>query len=270
MNIIVLTPWDLAIAGLLVVVLATLSHFQKLSLGKRMLVGATRTAVQLTLIGFVLKALFAQSHWGWVGLMGTVMLLVAGREAVMRQPRRFKGWWAFGIGTSSMFLSSFVVTILVLNLVISPAPWYTPQYAIPLLGMMLGNTLNSVALTLDRLTQETWRAKGSIEARLLLGHSWREAIGPIRKEAMRTGMIPMLNAMAAAGVVSLPGMMTGQILAGNPPMVAVSYQILIMFMIAAGAGFGAIAAVSLGARRLFDERQRLRLDRLRVLEADGV
>jgi putative ABC transport system permease protein len=75
-------------------------------------------------------------------------------------------------------------------------------------------------------------------------------------------MIPMINAMAAAGLVSLPGMMTGQILAGNAPTDAVRYQILIMFMIAAGSGFGTMAAVGLGARMLFDERGRLRLDRL--------
>jgi putative ABC transport system permease protein len=75
-------------------------------------------------------------------------------------------------------------------------------------------------------------------------------------------MIPMINAMAAAGIVSLPGMMTGQILSGTPPVEAVKYQILIMFMITAGAGFGTLTAVWLAGRRLFDERQRLRLDRL--------
>jgi putative ABC transport system permease protein len=71
--------------------------------------------------------------------------------------------------------------------------------------------------------------------------------------------------MATAGIVSLPGMMTGQILAGNPPVEAVKYQILIMFLVASGTGFGTLGALALGARRLFDERQRLRLDRLRPL-----
>ena len=74
--------------------------------------------------------------------------------------------------------------------------------------------------------------------------------------------MPTINAMMAAGIVSLPGMMTGQILAGSPPLEAVKYQIMIMFLIGAGSGFGTIAAVSLGARRLFDSRQRLRLERL--------
>ena len=76
-------------------------------------------------------------------------------------------------------------------------------------------------------------------------------------------MIPTINGMAIAGLVSLPGMMTGQILSGTPPFEAVKYQILIMFLIAAGTGFGTMVAVWLGARRLFDERSRLRLDRLR-------
>lgn len=76
-------------------------------------------------------------------------------------------------------------------------------------------------------------------------------------------MIPIINSMAAAGIVSLPGMMTGQILAGSPPVEAVKYQILIMFLIAGGTGFGVMAAIGVTARRLFDDRHRLRLDRLR-------
>ena len=88
-------------------------------------------------------------------------------------------------------------------------------------------------------------------------------IGDLRREALRSGLIPIVNAMTAAGIVSLPGMMTGQILAGAPPAEAVKYQILIMFLIAAGSGFGTVAAVWLASRRLFDDRGRLRLDRLR-------
>jgi putative ABC transport system permease protein len=80
---------------------------------------------------------------------------------------------------------------------------------------------------------------------------------------MRSGMMPTINAMAVAGVVSLPGMMTGQILAGAPPIEAVKYQILIMFLVSAGTGFGTFVAISIGARRLFDGRHRLRLERLR-------
>ena len=98
----------------------------------------------------------------------------------------------------------------------------------------------------------------------MLGHGWSEAIAQYRREALRAGLIPIINAMAAAGIVSLPGMMTGQILAGAPPVEAVKYQILIMFLIAVGTGLGTLAAVVIGSRRLFDDRQRLCLDRLRA------
>ena len=96
----------------------------------------------------------------------------------------------------------------------------------------------------------------------MLGQEWSNAIEGVRHESIRSGMIPIINSMAAAGIVSLPGMMTGQIIAGSPPLEAVKYQIMIMFLIAAGTGFGTLIAVNLGAARLFDERQRLCLSRL--------
>ncbi len=96
----------------------------------------------------------------------------------------------------------------------------------------------------------------------MLGATRLEAIADIRREAMRSGMMPIINAMATAGLVSLPGMMTGQILAGSPPLEAVKYQILVMFLISAGTGFGVTAALWLASKHLFDERHRLRLDKL--------
>ena len=162
-----------------------------------------------------------------------------------------------------MFVSAFSVTVLALVLLIQPIPWYLPQYAIPLLGMLLGNTMNGIALGLDRLTSTAWQQQRVIEARLMLGQTASTAISDIRRESMRVGLVPIVNAMAAAGVISLPGMMTGQILAGAEPIEAVKYQILIMFLISGGAGFGTLAAVYLAVGRLFDERQRLRLDRLK-------
>ena len=263
MNIIVLGPLDLGLAALLVLLLAGMTRLQGMDLAPRILIAAGRAAIQLTLIGLVLKTIFRTVHPGWLLGMALVMLAVASREVMSRQDRPFLGWWGIGIGAVSMFVSSFVLTVFALKVILSPSPWYMPQYAIPLLGMMLGNTMTSIALGLDRLTREVYRERGQIEARLMLGHSGREAMRPLLREAVRAGMIPSINAMAAAGVVSLPGMMTGQILAGNSPMTAVNYQILILFMITAGAGFGVAVGVWLGGRRLFDERQRLRLDRLK-------
>jgi putative ABC transport system permease protein len=254
---------DLLIGAGLVLLLALVSIQLQSNISRQLVIAAVRTAVQLTLIGLVLKVLFANASLGWVTLMAFFMLLIAGREVMMRQERRFKGWWGYAAGTLSMFLSSFAITIFALIVILGEDPWYAPQYAIPLLGMLLGNTMSGIAIAMDRLTHTAWEQRNVIEARLMLGERWDEAIADYRRQAVRSGLIPIINAMAAAGIVSLPGMMTGQILAGAPPVEAVKYQILIMFLIAAGTGMGTLAAVSIGSRRLFDERQRLCLDRLR-------
>lgn len=262
MTVISITPFDLALTAVLILLLATLSFVMRLGIERQLMIAAIRTAVQLTLIGMVLKIVFATAQLQWVGLIVLVMLLIAGREVMARQQHRLTGWWGYGVGTVSMFVSTFIITVMALIVVIGTEPWYQPQYAIPLMGMMLGNTMNGIALGLDRLTGDARDQRTTIEARLMLGHHWQVAISDIRRNSIRVGMIPMINAMAAAGLVSLPGMMTGQILAGTPPVEAVKYQILIMFMITAGTGFGTMAAVWLASRRLFDERHRLRIERL--------
>lgn len=259
---ILLTPIDLFLAAILVLLLALTARRMRLSLEQSLIIAALRTTAQLLLIGLVLKLLFENINLFLITLLALVMLLIAGREIMVRQKRRFLGWQGFGIGTVAMFISSFSVTLLTLFVIIGNEPWYQPQYAIPLLGMLLGNTMNGISLGLDRLTTSAWIQRREIEARLMLGHTATEAIAEIRRESIRVGMMPIINAMAAAGIISLPGMMTGQILAGAPPLEAVKYQILIMFLIAAGTGFGTLAAVWLGSRRVFDERERLRLDRL--------
>jgi len=262
MNIISLSPFDLSLAAVLVLLLAFVSIMLKLDLASRIVIAAIRTVLQLILIGLVLKALFAQVNLLYVAALSIFMLLVAGREVMARQQRRFGGLWGYGLGTLSMFISSFTLTVYALVVVVSTDPWYTPQYAIPLLGMMLGNTMTGVSLALDKLTTTAWQQRAVIEARLILGQDWKTAIGDITRDSVRIGMIPMINAMAAAGIVSLPGMMTGQILSGTEPLEAVKYQILIMFLITAGTGFSAMLATWIGARHLFDDRQRLRLERL--------
>jgi len=263
-NLVSLTYIDLAAAAALVAGIATLSHGLGLGLARPLLVAAVRTVAQLLLIGLVLEVLFADGRPGWVLAMALFMVSAASAEVYMRQKRRFSGAWGMGIGAGALLLSTFSVTVLALGAFVGPQPWYAPRYSIPLLGMVLGNTMTAVALGLDTLKESAWRQRAEVEGRLLLGQPWQTAIGDIRRESMRVGMIPVINAMAAAGLISLPGMMTGQILAGSPPLEAVKYQVLIMFMIATSTGLGSVVAVSVAAQRLFDERHRLRLDRVRA------
>lgn len=259
---VLLTPYDLILAASLIVINAGLSLLLNLGIGRSLLIAAIRTTLQLFLLGLALKFIFNLVHPGLIALMALFMLSTAGWEVMRRQQYRFLGFWGFGIGASSMCLSSFLITFFALVCILRNDPWYAPQYAIPLLGMLLGNTMNGIAIGLDRLTQTVWEKKAIIETRLMLGQNFSEALSDIRRDSIRSGLIPIINAMSVAGIVSLPGMMTGQILAGAAPMEAVKYQIFIMFLIAGGAGFGTLFAIGAGVRRLSDKRHRLRLDRL--------
>ena len=257
-----LSAFDLSIAALLLLVCAGLSQGLRLGITQSLLVAAARTVVQLLLIGLVLRIVFAEPRLEWVLPIALIMLLAAAREINARQRQRLAGGWGFAISVVSLSLSSFLLTVITLKVILSVSTWYAPQYAIPILGMLLGNSMNGIAIGLERLTQGAVDQRAVIEARLLLGQSWSEAISDVRKDGIRAGLIPIINAMAGAGIVSLPGMMTGQILAGAPPVEAVKYQILIMFLIAAATISGTIAGVWVTSRRLFDQRDRLRLDRL--------
>ncbi len=263
MNPVSLSALDLVYASLLILLLAFISIKRGFNLHKQLIIAALRATIQLLLIGYILRWLFGDINPYWLILVSSIMLFAAGREVISRQQRPFSGSFGYLSSTLSMFLSSFVLAIGALSIIIQPDPWFSPQYAIPLLGMLLGNTMNGISISMDRLTSTTWQQQNIIEQRLMLGQTSTEALFEIKKDAMRAGMIPSINGMASAGIVALPGMMTGQILAGSEPLEAVKYQLLILFLISAGSGFGVYASIEMGSRRLFDRQHRLRLERLR-------
>ncbi len=254
---------DLALSALLVLADAGLSLAFQLGMHRRLLWSALRMVVQLLLMGLVLTTLFTLVSPLLTGVAALAMVAFAGREVAARQDRRLSGWWSYGLGTASMLLAAVLVTVLALTTALKPTPWYDPRYALPLLGMILGNTMTGVSLGLNSLTSGLAQRRTAVEARLLLGYDRYQAAAPVVRQAMRQALLPIVNVMSATGVVSIPGMMTGQILGGVAPAEAVKYQIMILFLIAGGVGLGALAAVFGGAWRLTDARHRLRLDRLR-------
>ena len=262
MNFISVTPIDLAIAAVLVILNGALSIALGLRIEAQLAIAAVRMVVQLLLVGIVLTTLFALVSPLWTGLAALAMVLFAGREIVARQERRLLGAWAYGLGTACMLVAATIVTVFALTTQVQPDPWYNPRWSLPLLGMILGNTMTGISLGLHTLTTTVVRERAAIEARLALGASRNEALQSASRSAVRTALMPIVNAMAASGLVALPGMMTGQILAGIEPIEAVKYQILIMFLIAGGTSLGAVTAVAGGVYRLTDARHRLRLDRL--------
>ncbi len=258
---------QLGCAAALIVVNIAISAWLRLGLTRNLLVASVRMVVQLLLVGFILEAVFAlQTPWPVIGI-GLVMAVLAGVTAVQRTRRRFPG--IFWESLLSVLGASFVVTGIALTGIIDVQPWFLPQYAIPLLGMVLGNLLTGVSLALDRFMEGAVREADTIEADLALGATRWEAAHPLLVEALRTGMIPTINAMMVMGVVSLPGMMTGQMLAGASPASAVRYQIVIMFVIASAAALGTLAVCLAAFLALFNDRHQLCLMRLRHARQGG-
>jgi putative ABC transport system permease protein len=259
---ILLTVPDLAIAAILVVLDGLLSVVLRLGLHRQLAVAAVRMVLQLLLIGLVLRFVFALAAPPVTLLVILVMVAIAGREVAVRPTQRLVRFGNYAVGGVAVAMATFITSILALTTALRPTPWYDARYAIPLAGIVLGNVLNTASIALDSLLGGVVRERAAIEARLALGATIHVAMGRLVREAIRRGLLPIVNAMSAAGVVTLPGIMTGQILAGLDPMEAVKYQILLMFLLSGGSGLAAVAVVLLAARRLTDARQRLRLDRL--------
>lgn len=262
--VIALGPLDLALVALLIVLNAAVSLAFQLELGKRLVVASLRAFVQLSLLGLVLHWIFAtEGPWAVVAMM-LAMATVAGIEAVRRTTRRVPHIYVASTGV--MLVSSLAVTLYGLFAVIGTRPWYDPHYAIPILGMILGNTLNGISLGLDTALAGYDRERASIEVLLAAGATRAEASRDVVRHAVRTGMVPILNSMIAVGIIAIPGMMTGQILGGEAPADAARYQIFILFSIAGGVALGTTGVVLVSTRLVFDDRDRLRTDRIRRVE----
>jgi putative ABC transport system permease protein len=245
---------QLAIATSLVLVSGAISLVLQLGLERRLILASVRTVVQLLLIGLVLRWVFAPGRaWYVVGALMMAMTLIAGFAAVWRVERRYRGIWldsVVSIWASSWIMAS-VAVLAVVQVQASNTSAIWARFAVTLLGMILGNTLNGISLGLDRLGSELASKRDQVDTLLALGATrWEAARGAVR-QAVRTGMIPTLNTMMVVGLVSLPGMMTGQLLSGADPLEAVKYQIVIMFLIAAGTSLGTVGVALLGYRRLF-------------------
>ena len=261
MNYLELSAWHVFLAGLLILVNGAISLALSLKMEKTLLIASVRTVLQLIAVGLVLDWVFRLDRWYIVVLLGCMMTLIAGATAATRGKRSYDGILLNCI--CSIWLSAWVVTAFALLVVFEGTEkWYQPQYAVPLLGMVLGNILNGITLGLNSFTESLVNRRDYIESMLALGATrWEAALEPVR-EAIKTGMTPIINAMMIVGLVSLPGMMTGQLVSGMDPMHAIKYQIVIMFLIAAATALGTVGVVMLTFLRLFSKDHQFRSGRI--------
>ncbi len=240
---------EIGLAALLILANGLISIFLKLRLEKQLLIASVRMVVQLFAIGLILKWVFAADKWYIVVAIMTVMTVIAGLAARNRSRIRYQGMQFDAL--FSIWIPSWMIMGVGLVLILRIEPWYSPQYVIPVLGMIMGNTLTGVSLGLDRITNELTQRRDHVEMMLSLGATGWEAYREAAQNAVRAGMMPTINSMMVIGLVSLPGMMTGQILAGQDPEQAIRYQILLMFLLTASSGIACMLAVLLVFRRVF-------------------
>ncbi len=255
-----MSPLQLAGAASLLVAHGLLSVGLRLGLERKLAIAALRAVIQLSLVGWILVPVFSTDSPWIVLAVCTVMITLAARESVRRVHRTYRG-----ISAHALIAIAFAggsTALLASGLIIGVEPWWEPRYLIPLLGMILGNALTGISLGLDRCLAQLDERRSEVEAALALGATRWEAALPVAQEALRTGLVPILNAMSAVGLVTIPGMMTGQILGGTSPARAARYQILILFLIAFATALGAGLAVLFALLAVFDDRHRLRAERL--------
>ena len=250
---IVLTYADIALASSLIIIVLVVSWFLRLRLTKTLVIAAVRTVIQLSFIGLILAWIFAREQWYEVLIILTIMTLIAGSAAKNRVKRTYKGLLIDTLIAVST--SAVLVTVIAINLILQVQPWYTPQFVIPILGLILGNSLTAISLTSNQLIENLHGQQGRIEMMLSLSAKPFEAVHEQIRAAIINGMTPTLNSMLVVGIVSLPGMMTGQILAGADPTQAVRYQIVTMFLICVSSTLGCTISALLIYRRFFNKKQ---------------
>ena len=257
-TIIDLSLWDLVTMYSLLLMSIGLAHLLKAGQSKDLFWSGLRMFVQLLVVGYVLHLIFALKTPLPVLLILIVMVGFAVQTIGARVKTKMPHFYRV-VGTAILF-GCGGMTFFFCSLVIGLEPWYDPRYLIPLAGMIIGNSMTGASLAVERLAAEFRERRDEIETGLCLGGSIQAVSETAVSSAFRAALIPSVNAMAAMGLVFLPGMMTGQILSGTEPLIAVKYQIAIMCVITGSVSLTTFFILKLGYRAYFTPYQSLRED----------
>jgi len=241
----------LALTFSLVLIALFISYRQKLGLEKDMLIGSIRAVVQLSAVGFVLKFVFNIDN---VLLTIVILLLMVYNAAVVATKR--------GAGISGVRLISFCsilagLVITLSGLLAFQAISFNPSEVIPVSGMVVGNSMVALGLLYRNLLSSFKDRREEVEVKLCLGAAPREAARTLIRSSIRTAMIPTIDSMKTLGIVQLPGMMTGLILAGTPPELAIKYQIMVIFMLTGAVTISGFVASFWAYRGFFNDKAQL-------------
>ena len=243
--------WGVAASGVLVLIAVLISWREQLGLGREVAIAALRALLQLAAVGALLLIVFERgglpAAFAWLVIMVVIAGFVAGRRASAIPHARQHAWWGIGIAVA-------VTMGLLLALGTIDA---TPRVVIPVGGMVVSTAMVTAGLALQRTADVVVDQRARIETRLSLGLSAREAFLPPYQSAMRTALVPAVDTTKVVGLISLPGAMTGLILAGVDPWDAIRYQIVVMYMLLGAAFLSAVLSARFAQRVLFDDAERL-------------
>ncbi len=255
-NVMDLSFWQLAAAYIFILILIIIVRVRGIPREKEILLATARMSLQLILVGYLLIYLFDNPSPWYTLLIIAIMLIFAIYNVYKRTKyplgNGMKKHIAFAMAIG-ILTSLFFFILVVLNV----SPWYEPRYFIPIAGMIIGNSMTGVSLGVNDLISGFESNKAQIEGALMLGATPKQASKKVVNQAFDAAMLPTINSMVGMGIIFLPGMMTGQILSGTSPIVAVEYQIAIMLGIVGSVSLTVILYLQLAYKSFFNDRLQL-------------
>ncbi len=244
-----LTWVEVGVSALLLLLIAAASLIFRLGIFRRTVYAATRAFIQLALVGYWFGFVFSSESPLWVGVAVLIMFAVAVGNAYYESAEgRSELFWPI---STALLASLLLVVVPTLMLVVPVERIWEPQYAIPLSGIVLGNTMTAVILFNDRMWGELMNRQEEVLGYLALGATPHQALYSLKRTAIRTALLPTINRLLTMGVVAVPGVLTGQLISGVIPIEAVKYQIVVLHMWAAGATVGMVSVALTASRQYF-------------------
>lgn len=242
---------SLLISSSLVLVSLLFSYYQKLKLEKEIFIGVIRAVIQLVAVGYLLEYIFGLKN----PLFTTLLLAFMTFNAAYNAAKRGKG---IKNGIIISFISITVGTIITLSvLVFSGAIKYEPYQMVPIGGMIISNAMVALGLCYRQMNSDFKNKREEVETKLSLGADILPSSIEIIRDSIKTGMLPTIDSAKTLGIVSLPGTMTGLILAGTSPVNAIKYQLMVTFMMLATTSIASFIACYLSYKCFFNKRKQL-------------
>ena len=236
----------------LVAVAVAISLVRRVDIERDIGVAVVRSFAQLTAVGYVIDAIFRSDSTAFAVALIAVMVVFGAFTARSRAKSVPGAFWPLLVALS-LAAAATLVLVVVLGVFHS-----TPRYLVPVGGMVVGNAMTAAAVALNRLGDEVRASSGALEATLALGAPWPEAVRPIVRRSLRSGVIPLIDSTKTTGVIFFPGTMVGMLLAGAQPVDAVRLQLIRLYVLLGAVSIAAVAAVTRGARGFFTPAHQLR------------